>query len=1122
MKKFYPVFILLFGLIWVQPLLAQPEITPSLLEIISEKSSGEYISINISLSAQYDEAMLLQNSKRIKNASDRRAFVVNELKNFSSYEQSGLLGLLNSLEAEGKVKQINPLWIGNLVNCLVLPEVVQILSTRSDLARLDYNKMQQVLETDSFSDEFKEAKADKLKNTANIAWNVSLINAPQVWAEGFTGEEVVVSVIDSGVNYNHQDLAGRMWTHPNFPNHGFNFLNNSHNTMDDNSHGTHCAGTVAGNGVAGTVTGIAPGATIMALKVLDSGGSGTEAGVWAAIQFSVEYGASVMSLSLGWKHAWSPDRSMWRTTMNNALAAGVIASVAAGNEGTSFSDVPPSQVRTPGDIPPPWTNPLQVSPGGNSAVVSVGSTTNTDAISSFSSRGPVTWQNILPFNDYPYNPGTGLIRPDVVAPGSNIISLSNTSNTGYTTKSGTSMATPAVAGLMALMVSKNPGITPEQISQILEETAVSLAPGKNNTFGSGRVNAQAALLATPYMGIRYVSHNIDDNDGNNNSLVNPGEYIIISLVLENPTEEDIEGVEARLLLNSEFALLVDSVAFLGDFLAGESRTFENVFSFETFEEMPGRHLLAFTIEAFQPDEETIWRSRFEETGFAPRLNVAGLTVNDQTGGNGNGRLDPGETAIIQFKVENTGQVASENISISVSPDDPLIIFTNPQITIEPLASDGHFFANFEVSVHGSVPPGTTAMVNFDLDSGPYHINQNFYLKVGLIMEDWENGNFEQFEWQFDGGAPWEVVSNQAFEGTSSARSGTVGHSASSGLFISLDVVANDTISFYRKVSSENNYDWLEFYIDGVRQERWSGERNWEKFSYPVQEGMRTFRWVYTKDYSVNSGQDAAWIDNIEMPATIHTVAFAGFDQQQCGAEPVVLEGFASQYEELEWATSGDGVFSHPGQMSTLYTPGIQDATNQIVTLTLKAFRNEVVKAEHSLVLKLLPLPEIDLGEDMTLCVDHVTLLNAGPGHTSYLWSNGHDKQTLWVTNQNFGPETAIWVEVTNNKGCATRDTIIVIFDACLDSGTPISPGDDLVIYPNPATTKVNVAFFQTGESQTSIRIIDQRGQQLRSELLSEGAGNLSHEFDISGLRSGIYFVVVENKQNRMVKRLTIY
>ncbi|MEE4178557.1 MAG: S8 family serine peptidase [Bacteroides sp.] len=1121
MKRFYPVLFLFINLILAQSLWAQPMITPSLQETISEKSAEEFISVNIRLTAQYDEALLLENSRQQRNLSDRRAYVVNTLKAFALQEQAGLISLLRELEAQGKVKDIMPLWIGNLVNCQMLPEVIDVLALRKDLARLDYNKMQQVLDTEILEEPIPEIKSDQLKSGKSIVWSVDLINAPEVWAEGYTGEEVIVAVIDSGVNYNHLDLAGHMWASIAYPYHGYNFLNNSNNPMDDNGHGTHCAGTVAGNGTAGTQTGVAPSATIMALKVLDAGGSGTEAGVWAAIQFSAEHGARVMSLSLGWKHAWGPDRSMWRTTMNNALAAGVIASVAAGNEGESYSDTPPSQVRTPGDIPPPWTHPNQTATGGNSAVVSVGSTTNTDAISSFSSRGPVTWQNIAPFNDYLYNPGTGLIRPDVVAPGSSITSLTYNNNSGYTNKSGTSMATPAVAGLMALMISKNPGITPEQISEILETTALPFSLGKSNTFGSGRIDAFAAVEETPYMGIRYVSHEINENEGNDNSLVNPGENISLTLVMENPTEEDISGVQARLLLTSDYAGLIDSVAVFGDFQAGEVKTLENVFSFQTSEDMPGKHELSFIIEAFVDEEETIWRSRFYETGYAPRLEVTQLKIIDTEDGNGNGRLDPGESAIIQFKVENTGQIPSESLILTLVPDDPLIVINEQEISATSIAQDGFFLANFGVSAHGSIPPGTTSSVNFDLSSGPYAINKDYYLKVGLIIEDWESADFDQFEWEETGNTAWQIVSDEVFEGEFSAKSGTISHSSSTGLSLTIDVVANDTISFYRKVSSENSYDWLEFFMDGVRLDRWSGNQDWEKFSYAVVEGVHTFQWVYVKDYSVSSGADAAWIDNIEMPATIHTVAFAGFDSEQCGSEPFLLEGFASQYEEVLWITSGDGTFEDPAMVETTYTPGTQDIMAGQVTLTLQALRGDEVKAEHSMVLSLMPSPEVDLGEDFTLCVNHLDLLNAGTGYSSYLWSNGETKPHLWVTNEEFGPETTIWVEVTNAYGCTTRDTVVVTFDACLDADLPESTEDGLVIYPNPASSKVNVSFFNPDATPAFIRIIDQRGQVVRSENVQE-TGSLTREMDLSGIKAGLYYLMVETKNNRLVSPLSIY
>jgi subtilisin family serine protease len=1120
MKHFFYALTLLALFSFAVPgALAQPEITPNLAAQLAEKDAEEFIPINIRLTSQYDAHTLYQRGSSISHPDARRRYVVQELKEFSAREQEALLAYLEQMQAEGRVKGIQAFWIGNLVHCQATPQVIEELSTRKDLARLDYNKERQVLplEVDRNNDMIMDV--DKT-GTTNLAWNVTLVNADQVWDDGITGEEVVVAVLDTGVNYNHLDLAGRMWTHPEYPNHGYNFVNNNHNTMDYQSHGTHCAGTVAGNGTAGTVTGMAPGATIMAIKVLGDTGGGTEAGVWAGIQFAVEHGARVMSLSLGWKHAWSPDRSMWRTTMNNALSAGVIAAVAAGNEGTSSSDMPPSEVRTPGDIPPPWTHPDQTLQGGNSAVVSVGSTTNTDALSSFSSKGPVTWQNVSPFNDYAYNPGMGLIRPDVVAPGTGILSLTHNSNHSYTTKSGTSMATPAVAGIMALMISKNPALTPEDISQILEETALSITLTKSNSFGSGRVDALAAVQATPYMGIQYVSHQLDDSEGSDNGKINAGETIHLDIVLENPTEEDIEDVFLTLRIASPYITLNDSIASIGDFAAGEQRTIEGVFTFEVANNIPGKHEVEFFLFAYQDAEESVWRSRFIETADAPRLQFAGLIVDDSAEGNDNGRLDPGENAILRFVLENAGTMTSEDFLMNIEAPSPFIILGEHTFSGDAIDANDQVYVEFPVSVHGAMTPGTTAAFQVTMESGHYLIEEEFQLRVGMNLEDWSSGGFNQFDWQFGGNAQWYLVTNTVYEGAYAARSGIIGHSSQTTLSVEMEVLTSDSISFYRKVSSENNYDWLEFWIDNTRMGRWSGERDWQRFAYPVEPGMRTFKWVYIKDYIVSAGQDCAWIDMIEFPAVSVTSAFAGFDDEVCGMTPFTLDGFATRYDEVNWTTGGDGTFGNANELNTSYTPGQQDLHRGFAKLSIEATFEGEVLATDSMMLTVLPKPSVNLGGEAILCTNHTLELDAGPGHTSYLWSDDSTGQTFLVDPAHYDEDVDIWVLVTNEYGCATTDTINITFDECLSTFDPVDPGS-LSIYPNPATAALTVSFFSEGSQPATIRMISLTGQVMLENQITTTAGQVTKEFNVSGFNPGVYLLQLESQGTTATRRLVI-
>ncbi len=731
MKKIQYFFLLFLLPLVVAPLYAQPEATPALQEVLAEKGEEEFISVNLRLEVQYDNDLLYDQSRAINDREERRSFVVSELKQFSQDTQAELLSFLQEMEAAGKVRAIRPFWIGNLVNCEARPEVIHELMTRKDLARVDYNKERHVLMVE---DEFSGAPVappDKLRTPANLAWNVTLVNADQVWEQGFTGEGAIVAVMDTGINYNHHDITDNMWVHPDYPNHGYNFVDNNHNTMDNQSHGTHCAGTVAGTGASGTGTGIAPGATIMNLKVLGDSGNGTEAGVWAGIEFAVEYGAHVMSLSLGWQHSWGPDRSMWRTTMNNALSAGVVASVAAGNEG-QWGSPPPGQVRTPGDVPPPWQHPDQTAQGGPSAVVCVGSTTNTDALSAFSSKGPVTWQNITPFNDYNYNPGIGLIRPDVTAPGSDILSLAHNNVTGYTTKSGTSMAAPAVAGLMALMISKNPNLSPEDISQILEESAIPMTTGKSNTFGSGRIDALAAVNQTPYMGITLVDYVLDDSDGNNNGIINPGEYIKLNLTFENPTDEDIPNVVINLNVESPFINLTNNSFFIENFPAEESILFEEMFSFQVSEGIYGNHEVEFLITTYSQNDPTDpWEGSFVEIAEAPELVFSNIVVDDSEGGNGDGRLDPGETAWLTVTLSNNGQMASTpGVAFLVSENHWIAVLSYEQQHIPALDPGDSMELQFHVAAFHETPLESAAKLLFNAVTQEQEYSQEKSVIVG--------------------------------------------------------------------------------------------------------------------------------------------------------------------------------------------------------------------------------------------------------------------------------------------------------------------------------------------------------------------------------------------------------
>ena len=270
-----------------------------------------------------------------------------------------------------------------------------------------------------------------------------------------------------------------------------------------------------GTGTSGTQTGVAPDAELMVLKVFHGEENLTEPTLWVeAMQFALEHGADVLNMSLGQPLPDAEVKLMLRQACDNTLAAGVVAAVCAGNTRQIQMLAPvPYNIWSPGDCPPPHLHEDQmVNAGGTSCVICVGAVDNNDALGGFSSEGPSTWAEVSSYNDYPYTANSstsiGLIRPDVCAPGVNIKSLDYTNNSGYCLKSGTSMATPCVAGTIALMLSKEPELTPAQIDEILERTAIPLSEHKSNDFGSGRIDALAAVNAVDFDDIEETSWEI--------------------------------------------------------------------------------------------------------------------------------------------------------------------------------------------------------------------------------------------------------------------------------------------------------------------------------------------------------------------------------------------------------------------------------------------------------------------------------------------------------------------------------------------------------------------------------------------------------------------------------------
>ena len=703
MKKL--VFLLLAVLLCVSGF-AQAVIDPLLSEEMNSRNDDEQMTVIVIMKSQYDRTQLNRRANHFTTRAERREFVVNELKDFSAASQYDLRLTLDEMERNGMVTEPTVLWMANALYFDATKAAIQDIARRSDIEIIGFAKEYNWIPED---DAPRPATA-----TREITQNVIQVGANQVWEQGYLGQGVVVAVIDTGVNYNHVDVADHLWDGgTEFPHHGYDVKNHDNDPMDDQGHGSHCSGTVLGDGTAGSQTGMAPEATLMCVKCLDNTGNGGAQNISEGIQWAVEHGCDMFSMSLGLPLSSIPDRTLLRHTCEAALDAGVVAAIAAGNEGNAQYMYPiPNNVRVPGSCPPPYMDEVQgENPGDLTCSVCVGAVDYNDNAAYFSSRGPVTWQN-TEFGDYPYNPGIGLIRPDVCAPGVDIKSLNYQTNTGYTYMSGTSMATPCVAGCMALMLSKDINLTPSDVCRILEETAVPLATGKSNTYGFGRVNVLAAVEAVQVGAIQYnYFYQIHDPEGNNNYNLNPGESVTMSVVMLNISSNPVSNVSIVLTTSEENVTITQNTASCPDFAPNESLMVEDAFAFTVSDDVVAKQDIRFNLEVYVDGERTGTYS-FVVTVYDDQLEYGTTTVfNDD---NGDGLLNPGETADLRIFVDNTGNQLAEMVAGVLSSDYEFVTVNEAQGSFSTIGANLMGYADFNITLDAAAPADFVIPFNLDL------------------------------------------------------------------------------------------------------------------------------------------------------------------------------------------------------------------------------------------------------------------------------------------------------------------------------------------------------------------------------------------------------------------------
>lgn len=603
---------------------------------------------------------------------------------------------------------------------------------------------------------------------------------------------------------------------------------------------------------------------------------------------------------------------------------------------------------------------------------------------------------------------------------------------------------------------------------------------------------------------------IDDSNGNDNGMADFGEYIMLNVTLENLGSATASNLTATITTTDMYLTLDDDENDWPDIGAGTTSTQTAAFAFTVEDMVPDQHVANFDIEI--TDGTDTWTSSFNVTFNSPVLSIGSYSIDDAAGNN-NGRLDPGETANILVANMNDGGCEALNTLATMVSSNPLLTINNASYDLETLMPGETKNAVFNITVDAAAQIGEVVNASYMIESTPYSANSTLAFAIGLIVEDFETGDFSAYEWEFEGNADWVIEETNPYEGQYAAKSGDINDNQTSALTLSVEVANDDEISFFYKVSSESNYDYLKFYIDNSMMDEWSGEVAWTNASYDITAGTHTLKWEFSKDYSVSSGSDCAWIDYIEFPAFAGSaplaVVVSGNPSEICLGETAQLNAFAM---------GGSGTYTYDWMPAT----SLSDPTiaNPVATPTSTTTYYVVIDDGDATVTGDVTVTVNPVPDQPVITQAGSTLISSAVSGNQ--WYNT-DGMINGATSQSYSPTATddYYVIVTNAAGCVSEpsDNYYFVYTGLIE----LAEGQKINIYPNPFNNQITLDYSLTSVSKVKISIYNTVGQLLT--VIDNGeaklTGNHRLRFNTSHFEPGVYYLKFESTDYSVIRRIVL-
>ena len=369
------------------------------------------------------------------------------------------------------------------------------------------------------------------------------------------------------------------------------------------------------------------------------------------------------------------------------------------------------------------------------------------------------------------------------------------------------------------------------------------------------VEMMAVPSNTPYV----VYENYSLNGGT--QMEYNGSYSF-NMTVKNVGSVNASNVTATISCESEYVTISQPTATVGNVAGSQSVTLENAFAFTVSDAVPNNTNVRFNITC--TDGTETWESHFNARIYAPEFVLVSAVLETST----SGALNPGDSGIVHFTLANNGGAAVPSAVFRIYNSHGDISINTTEWTYGEIAAGQEFTADMEFLLSYSAEVGALYQLFYAAYYGNYVLSDAYYISVGQSMDGFETGDFSAFDWHSVSPIyAWEVVTQEPYEGQYCAKSCAIQDGETTSLFITVVVGTESEISFYYKVSSESNYDKLHFLIDGTEKNNWSGDISWTQATYTLTPGTHELRWEYTKDVSMSTGYDCAWIDNVVFPAS---------------------------------------------------------------------------------------------------------------------------------------------------------------------------------------------------------------------------------------------------------------